>query len=81
MTEGVRPNAITINQLDIMDEEWDLGNSPQRDDLKLLCEQNVKHMYSLQVNVESLSEKLHLLKAVVHVLTGRGSFSSALHFS
>ncbi|XP_057213344.1 kinesin-like protein KIF2A isoform X1 [Triplophysa rosa] len=38
VTEGVRPNAI--NQLDIMDEEWDLGNSPQRDDLKLLCEQN-----------------------------------------
>lgn len=42
VTEGVRPNVNAINQLDIMDEEWDLGNSPQRDDLKLLCEQNVK---------------------------------------
>uniref|UniRef100_A0A672NYP6 Kinesin-like protein n=1 Tax=Sinocyclocheilus grahami TaxID=75366 RepID=A0A672NYP6_SINGR len=40
VTEGVRPNVNPINQLDIMDEEWDLGNSPQRDDLKLLCEQN-----------------------------------------
>uniref|UniRef100_A0A673LT00 Kinesin-like protein n=1 Tax=Sinocyclocheilus rhinocerous TaxID=307959 RepID=A0A673LT00_9TELE len=40
VTEGVRPNVNAINQLDIMDEEWDLGNSPQRDDLKLLCEQN-----------------------------------------
>ncbi|XP_051509705.1 kinesin-like protein KIF2A isoform X1 [Myxocyprinus asiaticus] len=40
VTEGGRPNANAINQLDIMDEEWDLGNSPQRDDLKLLCEQN-----------------------------------------
>ncbi|KAI2661874.1 Kinesin-like protein KIF2A [Labeo rohita] len=43
VTEGVRPNVNAvnaINQLDIMDEEWELGNSPQRDDLKLLCEQN-----------------------------------------
>ncbi|XP_072537598.1 kinesin-like protein KIF2A isoform X1 [Salminus brasiliensis] len=40
VAEGVRPNINAINQLDIMDEEWELSNSPQRDDLKLLCEQN-----------------------------------------
>ncbi|ROI46624.1 Kinesin-like protein KIF2A [Anabarilius grahami] len=40
VTEGVRPNVNAINQLEIMDEDWELGNSPQRDDLKLLCEQN-----------------------------------------
>uniref|UniRef100_A0A8B9KQX0 Kinesin-like protein n=1 Tax=Astyanax mexicanus TaxID=7994 RepID=A0A8B9KQX0_ASTMX len=40
VAEGVRPNMNAINQLDIMDEEWELSNSPQRDDLKLLCEQN-----------------------------------------
>ncbi|TSO77745.1 Kinesin-like protein KIF2A [Bagarius yarrelli] len=40
MAEGVRPNINAINQLDIMEEEWELSNSPQRDDLKLLCEQN-----------------------------------------
>ncbi|XP_056115672.1 kinesin-like protein KIF2A isoform X1 [Rhinichthys klamathensis goyatoka] len=40
VTEGIRPNVNAINQLDIMDEDWELGNSPQRDDLKLLCEQN-----------------------------------------
>lgn len=46
VTEGGRPNVNAINQLNIMDEEWDLGNSPQRDDLKLLCEQNVKtHLF------------------------------------
>lgn len=46
VTEGVRPNVNAINQLDIMDEDWELGNSPQRDDLKLLCEQNVKtHLF------------------------------------
>ncbi|XP_014915065.1 kinesin-like protein KIF2A isoform X4 [Poecilia latipinna] len=37
--EGGRPNIHTVNQLDILDEEW-LSISPQRDDLKLLCEQN-----------------------------------------
>ncbi|XP_029915720.1 kinesin-like protein KIF2A isoform X3 [Myripristis murdjan] len=37
--EGGRPNIHTVNQLDLLDEEW-LSSSPQRDDLKLLCEQN-----------------------------------------
>ncbi|XP_047236924.1 kinesin-like protein KIF2A isoform X1 [Girardinichthys multiradiatus] len=37
--EGGRANIHTVNQLDILDEEW-LSISPQRDDLKLLCEQN-----------------------------------------
>lgn len=38
MMEGGRPNIHVVNQLDL-DEEW-MGISPQRDDLKLLCEQN-----------------------------------------
>ncbi|XP_029017321.1 kinesin-like protein KIF2A isoform X4 [Betta splendens] len=37
--EGGRPNIHVVNQLDLLDEEW-LSMSPQRDDLKLLCEQN-----------------------------------------
>ncbi|XP_068461302.1 kinesin-like protein KIF2A isoform X2 [Clinocottus analis] len=37
--EGVRPNIHPVNQLDLLDEDW-LSISPQRDDLKLLCEQN-----------------------------------------
>ncbi|KAM9474809.1 kinesin-like protein KIF2A isoform 3-T4 [Clarias gariepinus] len=40
MAEGLRPAINAINQLNIMDEEWELISSPQRDDLKLLCEQN-----------------------------------------
>uniref|UniRef100_A0A3Q0T5W4 Kinesin-like protein n=1 Tax=Amphilophus citrinellus TaxID=61819 RepID=A0A3Q0T5W4_AMPCI len=39
VVEGGRPNIHTVNQLDLLDEEW-LSISPQRDDLKLLCEQN-----------------------------------------
>ncbi|KAL2092070.1 hypothetical protein ACEWY4_011868 [Coilia grayii] len=35
-----RPNIHAVSQLDLMDEEWDNSNSPQRDDLKLLCERN-----------------------------------------
>ncbi|KAM4615928.1 kinesin-like protein KIF2A isoform 5-T5 [Polymixia lowei] len=37
--EGVRPTIHAVNQLDLLDEDW-LSSSPQRDDLKLLCEQN-----------------------------------------
>ncbi|XP_015252243.1 PREDICTED: kinesin-like protein KIF2A isoform X4 [Cyprinodon variegatus] len=37
--EGGRANIHAVNQLDILDEKW-LSISPQRDDLKLLCEQN-----------------------------------------
>lgn len=29
------------NQLDVLEAQWGVGSSPQRDDLKLLCEQNV----------------------------------------
>lgn len=41
LIEGVGPNINAVNQLDVLDENW-LSISPQRDDLKLLCEQNVR---------------------------------------
>lgn len=31
----------TPSQIDDLDTQWGVGSSPQRDDLKLLCEQNV----------------------------------------
>ncbi|XP_019747934.1 kinesin-like protein KIF2A isoform X2 [Hippocampus comes] len=44
---SVEPGAITdplagghVNQLDVLEAQWGVGSSPQRDDLKLLCEQN-----------------------------------------
>ncbi|XP_075955252.1 kinesin-like protein KIF2A isoform X2 [Anarhichas minor] len=37
--DGGRPNINAVNQLELLDEDW-LSISPQRDDLKLLCEQN-----------------------------------------
>lgn len=30
------------NQLEVLEAQWGVGSSPQRDDLKLLCEQNVR---------------------------------------
>ncbi|XP_035234849.1 kinesin-like protein KIF2A isoform X4 [Anguilla anguilla] len=35
-----RPNINSVNQLDVLEAQWGVGSSPQRDDLKLLCEQN-----------------------------------------
>ncbi|KAJ8285391.1 hypothetical protein GJAV_G00026280 [Gymnothorax javanicus] len=35
-----RPNIHGGNQLDVLEAQWGVGSSPQRDDLKLLCEQN-----------------------------------------
>lgn len=45
MMDGGRSNMHVVNQLDL-DEEW-MGMSPQRDDLKLLCEQNVSIVCSV----------------------------------
>ncbi|XP_033978316.1 kinesin-like protein KIF2A isoform X1 [Trematomus bernacchii] len=39
MMDGGRPNIHAVNQLELLGEDW-LSISPQRDDLKLLCEQN-----------------------------------------
>ncbi|KAJ4942381.1 hypothetical protein JOQ06_012247 [Pogonophryne albipinna] len=39
MMDGGRPNIHAVNQLQLLDKDW-LSISPQRDDLKLLCEQN-----------------------------------------
>uniref|UniRef100_A0AAY4D1B0 Kinesin-like protein n=1 Tax=Denticeps clupeoides TaxID=299321 RepID=A0AAY4D1B0_9TELE len=40
VVESNRPNIHAVGQLDPMDEDWDIPDSPQRDDLKLLCQQN-----------------------------------------
>lgn len=36
-----------INQLEVLEAQWGVGSSPQRDDLKLLCEQNVRQTQTL----------------------------------
>ncbi|XP_017344537.1 kinesin-like protein KIF2A isoform X2 [Ictalurus punctatus] len=35
-----RTGGHPISQLDVLEPQWGVGSSPQRDDLKLLCEQN-----------------------------------------
>ncbi|XP_026877348.1 kinesin-like protein KIF2A isoform X4 [Electrophorus electricus] len=39
VTEG-RMGCHSVSQLDVLEAQWGVGSSPQRDDLKLLCEQN-----------------------------------------
>lgn len=41
MMEG-RTGGHQVSQLDVLEPQWGVGSSPQRDDLKLLCEQNVR---------------------------------------
>uniref|UniRef100_A0A4W5JMN2 Uncharacterized protein n=1 Tax=Hucho hucho TaxID=62062 RepID=A0A4W5JMN2_9TELE len=38
MMEGRGGHSVT--QLEVLEAQWGVGSSPQRDDLKLLCEQN-----------------------------------------
>lgn len=38
--EGLQGGHVT--QLEVLEAQWGVGSSPQRDDLKLLCEQNVR---------------------------------------
>uniref|UniRef100_A0AAY4EV53 Kinesin-like protein n=1 Tax=Denticeps clupeoides TaxID=299321 RepID=A0AAY4EV53_9TELE len=40
VSEGRGSGSHAGNQLDILEAQWGVGSSPQRDDLKLLCEQN-----------------------------------------
>ncbi|XP_052422589.1 kinesin-like protein KIF2A isoform X1 [Carassius gibelio] len=41
---SVDPSVVmeghSLSQLDVLEAQWGVGSSPQRDDLKLLCEQN-----------------------------------------
>ncbi|CAM4728877.1 hypothetical protein PO909_022990 [Leuciscus waleckii] len=41
---SIDPSAVlegrSVSQLDVLEAQWGVGSSPQRDDLKLLCEQN-----------------------------------------
>ncbi|XP_076876875.1 kinesin-like protein KIF2A isoform X2 [Brachyhypopomus gauderio] len=39
MMEG-RVGVHPMSQLDVLESQWGVGSSPQRDDLKILCEQN-----------------------------------------
>lgn len=40
-----RSAGHSVNQLDVLEAQWGVGSSPQRDDLKLLCEQNVRALH------------------------------------
>ncbi|XP_023834430.1 kinesin-like protein KIF2A isoform X7 [Salvelinus sp. IW2-2015] len=64
VTEGVLPNIHVVDQLD---DDWDhLGSSPQRDDLKLLCEQNEEEVSPQLFNFhEAVSQMVEMEEQVL----------------
>uniref|UniRef100_A0A8C6XPA5 Kinesin-like protein n=1 Tax=Naja naja TaxID=35670 RepID=A0A8C6XPA5_NAJNA len=56
----------TPNQIDDLDAQWGVGSSPQRDDLKLLCEQNEEEVSpQLFTFHEAVSQMVEMEEQVV----------------
>ncbi|XP_066567523.1 kinesin-like protein KIF2A isoform X1 [Amia ocellicauda] len=61
-----RPNIHAVNQLDALEAQWGVGSSPQRDDLKLLCEQNEEEVSpQLFTFHEAVSQMVEMEEQVV----------------
>ncbi|XP_067890158.1 kinesin-like protein KIF2A isoform X3 [Heterodontus francisci] len=61
-----RANILVPNQLDALEAQWGLGSSPQRDDLKLLCEQNEEEVSpQLFTFHEAVSQMVEMEEQVV----------------
>ncbi|XP_015223462.2 kinesin-like protein KIF2A isoform X4 [Lepisosteus oculatus] len=61
-----RPNIHAVNQLDPLEAQWGVGSSPQRDDLKLLCEQNEEEVSpQLFTFHEAVSQMVEMEEQVV----------------
>uniref|UniRef100_A0A8C4X8F0 Kinesin-like protein n=1 Tax=Erpetoichthys calabaricus TaxID=27687 RepID=A0A8C4X8F0_ERPCA len=61
-----RPNIHAANQLDALESQWGVGSSPQRDDLKLLCEQNEEEVSpQLFTFHEAVSQMVEMEEQVV----------------
>ncbi|MBN3274334.1 KIF2A protein, partial [Polyodon spathula] len=61
-----RPNIHGANQLDTLEAQWGVGSSPQRDDLKLLCEQNEEEVSpQLFTFHEAVSQMVEMEEQVV----------------
>ncbi|XP_047660884.1 kinesin-like protein KIF2A isoform X3 [Tachysurus fulvidraco] len=88
LMEG-RPGGNQVSQLDVLEPQWGVGSSPQRDDLKLLCEQNEEEVSpQLFTFHEAVSQLVEMEEQVLedhravfqvqhHPLRLHGFFSSA----
>ncbi|XP_075303259.1 kinesin-like protein KIF2A isoform X3 [Opisthocomus hoazin] len=66
-TGDIRPIIHHVpNQIDDLDTQWGVGSSPQRDDLKLLCEQNEEEVSpQLFTFHEAVSQMVEMEEQVV----------------
>uniref|UniRef100_A0A8C1VLP0 Kinesin-like protein n=1 Tax=Cyprinus carpio TaxID=7962 RepID=A0A8C1VLP0_CYPCA len=53
-----RSAGHSVNQLDVLEAQWGVGSSPQRDDLKLLCEQNEEEVSPQLFNFHEVVSQL-----------------------
>ncbi|XP_016334331.1 kinesin-like protein KIF2A [Sinocyclocheilus anshuiensis] len=53
-----RSTGHSVSQLDVLEAQWGVGSSPQRDDLKLLCEQNEEEVSPQLFNFHEVVSQL-----------------------
>uniref|UniRef100_A0A671MWA6 Kinesin-like protein n=1 Tax=Sinocyclocheilus anshuiensis TaxID=1608454 RepID=A0A671MWA6_9TELE len=53
-----RSAGHSLSQLDVLEAQWGVGSSPQRDDLKLLCEQNEEEVSPQLFNFHEVVSQL-----------------------
>ncbi|XP_059401011.1 kinesin-like protein KIF2A isoform X1 [Carassius carassius] len=53
-----RSAGHSVSQLDVLEAQWGVGSSPQRDDLKLLCEQNEEEVSPQLFNFHEVVSQL-----------------------
>lgn len=66
------------NQIDDLETQWGVGSSPQRDDLKLLCEQNVSTFQNF-LRIFTDSYKI-ILRSTVDEVLGKDSYRLTSYF-
>ncbi|XP_058474074.1 kinesin-like protein KIF2A isoform X2 [Solea solea] len=65
-TAAMESRQGLVNQLEVLEAQWGVGSSPQRDDLKLLCEQNEEEVSPQLFNFhEAVSQLVEMEEQVL----------------
>ncbi|KAI5099736.1 kinesin-like protein KIF2A [Silurus meridionalis] len=76
---GRTSGGLQVNQLDVLEPQWGVGNSPQRDDLKLLCEQNEEEVSpQLLTFHEAVSQMVEMEEQVLE--DHKAVFQESIHW-
>ncbi|KAI5624402.1 kinesin-like protein KIF2A [Silurus asotus] len=76
---GRTSGGLQVNQLDVLEPQWGVGSSPQRDDLKLLCEQNEEEVSpQLLTFHEAVSQMVEMEEQVLE--DHKAVFQESIHW-